>query len=410
MKRSILYLFIAISLFPPLLLKGQWTAIPSGTINNLTQIIFPDALHGYILTDKPMDTTTPSLVLKTSDGGNTWSPVLSKSYPALKGIDFLNADTGVVIGFGTSDSCYITFDGGTTWTRKKLLYNVGNFFHMNSVDEWIYVRGQHWGHTSDGGITWIDSTNGNSGLLPITTADIQFISDTEVIGFGTYASAVFKSVEKGMRWPILLSSPSSSNIQSGCFATSAIGYFAGNISGSYRVFKSIDGGLSWTKVDSVNGQTASCIRYVDANNLFLVGANGYIAKSTDGATSWTQELSGTVRNLNKIILLSGKAIAIGDSGTMLMNTSIPYVSAINEAWQDGCSKVYPSPFTEHITVEAADNNTTFDLYDNTGRQILCDFSIKRGKNQIGTANYKPGSYFYRLTGKSSRQQGKLIKL
>lgn len=366
MNKYTSYLFIIIC-FVSNATKAQWTLIASGTLNNLTQIVFPDSLTGYILTDKPIDTISSAFVLKTTDGGYTWSKILSK-HGRLNGIDFLSADTGVVIGSASYDTCYKTFDGGNHWIKMKMQYNVGNLFHMNSVNEWVYLTGQHWGYTPDGGNTWIDSSNGNSGLLPIITSEFQFMHDT-VIGFGGYPSEVFKSVDRGKSWPILLCYAPTSSIQSGCFPTSATGFYIFNSASYYNVLKSTDGGVHWTKIDSVNGYNVSCIKHVDANTLYTVGSKGYIAATADGGNTWTQQASGTSQGLAKIVFLPNKAIVIGDSGTILMH-NINRSTVTGPVKNSQLISVFPNPCigTVHITSSSFFDDVS--VYDAMGKMVF----------------------------------------
>ncbi len=357
--------------------KGQWTIINSGTQNPLMQIVFPDPITGYILTSKPMDTTTNSLVLKTTDGGYHWSAILSKRQGGLAGIDFLNADTGVVISSSNSDTIYKTYDGGSNWIKIKKHYDIGNLFHMNSVSEWIYLRGQHWGHTFDGGLTWVDSTNGNSGILPLITTDFQYLNSTTIIGFGGYGPEVFKSVDAGISWPILLNNVPNT-INSGCFPTSMLGFYVSNSQTNTprysEIFKAVDGGVNWNQIDSISGYSINCIRYVDSDTLYAVGSGGFIVKTVNGGNTWIQESSGTTQVLTKIILQPNKAIAIGDSGTILINPGVG-TGVIKINTEDNMFTIYPNPNTGTFTLSGNTNgrNAVINVFSMLGQIVYSDF-------------------------------------
>ncbi|MBA3828321.1 MAG: T9SS type A sorting domain-containing protein [Taibaiella sp.] len=353
------------------------------------QVVFPTPLTGYIITAKPVDTITNALVLKTIDGGYHWYPILFKRNRDLTGIDFISRDTGVIISSGGYDTCYKTFDGGSNWIKSKMQYDIGNFFHMASATKWVYLRGQHWGHTDDGGATWVDSTFGNSGLLPIITSDWQFIDNKTVIGFGDYAPEVFKSIDGGLSWPILLNN-APSTINTGCFPAFPVGYYASNYSGYYKILKTIDGGQHWTKIDSSNG-SISCIRYIDANNLYAIGSNG-IAKSIDAGNTWTQETTGTTQRLSKIIFLPNKAIVIGDSGTILMNTSIP--SEIDQSVKNNVPiQAFPNPCPGKVHISTNMPFKRMVIYNAIGKEVFIINDINTNQYTLDLSNFIAGVYF-----------------
>jgi photosystem II stability/assembly factor-like uncharacterized protein len=382
---------------------AQWTTIPSGTTNNLTQIVFPDPSTGYIITDKPSDTTNYSMVLKTTDGGFHWTPILYKRNRSLKGLDFLNADTGVIVSSTGFDTCYKTYDGGTSWIKTKMQYDVGDLLHMNTANDWVYLRAQHWGSTSDGGATWIDSTDGNLGLLPAVTTDFQFVDDTTIIGFGWYSSEVFKSLDRGLSWSVRLCNAPSTMIQSGCFPTVSEGFYVCNIPNYYQIFKSTDGGGTWATIYSASGFSLNCIRYVDQNKIYAVGSNGYITKTADAGMTWSLDTSGTTHKLNKIVLLPGKAIAIGDSGTILINTSVP--SAISEPQKTSLVNIYPNPSPGKFTIEIDPSYIgpyELDIFNITG-QLAFSQQLHVTKSKIDLSGQSDGVFFYVITGTNNQK-------
>ena len=55
------------------------------------------------------------IILRTSDGGVTWTAQSSGTPNTLYGVFFVDADTGTVVGNGT---ILRTDDGGTTWRTQ----------------------------------------------------------------------------------------------------------------------------------------------------------------------------------------------------------------------------------------------------------------------------------------------------
>lgn len=403
------YLLIIILLFSVnSIVVGQWISISSGTKNNLTQIVFGDSATGYVIGKSNLG---ESIVLKTNDGGYNWFPVMIKKsqFSEMESIGFINKDTGVVID---NDTIYKTNDGGVRWEKIKMSGIIGGGglqFHMNTNTEWFYISGQQFGHTVDGGQTWFSSSKGNSGLLPLKTTDIQFVTEHEVIGFGWYGPTVFKSTDKGLTWNILLSNPVLNQLNSGCFATPSVGFIAAKTSTS-RIYKSIDSGYNWFVVDSTLSFNINCIRSVNPNVFFGVGGKGGIATSVDGGNQWTIQNSGVNQNLNKIIVLQNKVIAIGDSGTILMNTNIVASTKKEDFNSFNNVHIYPNPASTCIDLSwnADFQNTEVNIFNTVGEKVIGQYTDS-SNSQIDISKLQSGLYYMRLKSGNRLYTQKFIK-
>ena len=99
-------------------------------------------------------------ILKTTDGGETWigsseRARVGETRNNLENIWFVSPTTGWVIGsFGT---ILKTTDGGETWEKRNLANVDDNLFGIHFPDEntgWICGQGGLILHTADGGATW----------------------------------------------------------------------------------------------------------------------------------------------------------------------------------------------------------------------------------------------------------------
>ncbi len=384
--------------------KAQWKSVNSGSGYIFSQIIFADSLHGYIIgvNSKPF---MPDVLLGSSDGGYHWKPILYNE--RLIGMDFLNKDTGALV---CKDTVYKTFDGGKTWDTIATKCKPGALFHMNSATEWFYVIGQHFGHTLDGGLTWIDSTNGNSGNLPIISICMQFIDDTTIIGFGAYGPTIFQSNNKGLNWvtpSVAYTTPNINPLTSACIPERNSWYLAGS-----KIVISTDWGKTWKEIYNPAHAIAN-INYSDPSHLYAVGQNGYIIKSNDSGHTWAEENSGSNKSLSRIIFLENKAIAIGDSGTVLINTSvIRHVGISPTSYLLSKMDVYPNPCENVFKVETEMPNTgavQFELYNSLGRKILSK-TLTQKKNIMDLNQCPVGIYFYKMVSNGNVfASGKVIK-
>lgn len=387
--------------------SAQWTSISSGTTVNLQQILFTDSLNGYILGD--------SVVLKTSDGGNTWNQIFNNH--RFFGFDFLNPSTGAILG---NDTVFKTSDSGITWSEvivsTPLYFQGSPLFYMTTAAEWFYVRGQRHAHTTDGGITWNEMSMGNSGPIPIVPTDMQKVNNT-FFGIGWYGPVIFKSADNGWTWNGV-AGINSNYLTSLTFPSAHIAYASGN----RGIFKSTDGGISWQLNDTTilwpgNGPsdpTIECIRHLDSNIIYAVGNRGTILSTKDGGNSWQTELSGTTNNLNKLVVSYGRAIAIGDSGTILLNNDNSISTSIEDHVVDRNDHVliYPNPAFNFFNVEIKskiDKKVLFTLYGPLGESVMEKYYFNADFT-VDMEHTKKGVFFYRIIISNSDQYaGKIVK-
>lgn len=132
-------------------------------------------------------------VLRTTDGGATWTTVLSDDSILPADFTFRNADTGWLANFrnngsssytGTGSPIYKTTDGGLTWVPLEVPTSLPTSIYFNRlnglllVSGWNGLSGGEICSSSDGGITWsilrandafngFAFMNGDSGIVTV---------------------------------------------------------------------------------------------------------------------------------------------------------------------------------------------------------------------------------------------------
>ena len=114
-------LFYIIFFFLPVVVFPQWTwqnPLPQG--NDLTSVHFADANTGYSVGNS-------GTILKTIDGGVSWTLLSSGTNNRLESVFFCDVSTGFAVG--ENGIILKSTDGGTTW----VIVPSGKTKNLNSV-------------------------------------------------------------------------------------------------------------------------------------------------------------------------------------------------------------------------------------------------------------------------------------
>lgn len=225
-------------------------------------------------------------VVYSDDGGKTW--VQAKSVPTqvtLTSVYFVNDKIGYA---GGHDSTVLrTEDGGDTWT--SVYHNI----ESQSPIMTVYFVDENHGfamgafsfvvETMDGGRTWaqrelVAGDNEDSHL------NKAFATSKGTILVAAEFGKVFRSTDKGATFTAIASGYEGSfwggiGLKDG----SALVYgMRGN------VYRTTDDGVTWTKINSGTDKSVSGGWELDNGTIVLVGLQGYVGYSTNGGTDFTE--------------------------------------------------------------------------------------------------------------------------
>lgn len=370
----------------------------------------------------------------------------------LKGVDFLNENTGFVCGYspvtdtGAYGRLFITSNRGATWNNMWLEENIG-FWDVVVTDSnrvWVmgdsglvlqldqlyviheyqrispyslhcgfsptnnllYTAGEHGVlyRTTDAGLTWDTLTTNTTE----TINDIYFSDAANgwIAGDGGYLATTSDS---GLTWNFV-SQPQWGFTDFRSIAyQDTIGlnpYIVGeNGSGQF----SIDGGTSWFAFATGTTNTIHQIRFMNTMSGFMVGENGYINHSVDAGASWFGHPSSETVDFYDIAF-SGDTTAFicGDSNVVLRSrndvSNVMQHSSVSLA-----AKLYPNPsagplFAEVLMRQAGD--VTISMYDVTGQIISSTHydNVSEGANRfaLNTETIAPGIYYVQITAGDAR--------
>jgi photosystem II stability/assembly factor-like uncharacterized protein len=126
-----------------------WTEQTNGTLRWLNGVSFTDANIG---TAVGWDGT----ILRTTNGGTTWTEQTSGTTERLEDVSFTDANNGTVVGFG--GTILRTTNGGTTWTEQTSGTNnwLSSVSFTDADNGWAVGWNGTILHTTNGGVSFIE--------------------------------------------------------------------------------------------------------------------------------------------------------------------------------------------------------------------------------------------------------------
>ena len=238
-------------------------------------------------------------IFKSVDGGASWNQTTFGDFPASTvAIDPSNPDiiyAATWSEYGSNNSVFKSTDGGSSWSQTGLINTSVSALAINPVNpDIIYaVNATSVLKTVDGGLTW--NTTGNGQMTLIGTIAIDPLNPNVIyVGTGDYyyryGNGAFKSTDGGVSWTSVNTGlPSRASVRD--LVINPMNpdiIYAGTHKG---IFKSIDGGNNWnpTYADlpmANNPVTTVSINPLDPNAIYATTANSFIYKSSNGGNNW----------------------------------------------------------------------------------------------------------------------------
>jgi photosystem II stability/assembly factor-like uncharacterized protein len=219
-----------------------------------------------------------SYVYRTTNGVN-WSAVFNPPQFAAYCVS-LNGASDIFFG-GINGSMYSAGNFGTSYvdlnpdaglsTNRKIRF-------FDPLNGWVCRREGSILRTSDGGITWLETSIPSANSLN----DMAVISAQKIIAVGVNGTVV-TSVNGGQTLTTQQMT-STNELTSISFPSATTGYIAG-IGGS--MFKTINGGSSWTTVNSTTTDDIMDLHFLSNNIGYLLTSTGSLKKTSNGGTNWT---------------------------------------------------------------------------------------------------------------------------
>lgn len=251
---------------------NTWSGSTIVDVNHLEHIHFPTLNIGYV--------SGPDGIFKSTDGGNTWNDITPKEFLGFYwGCYFVDENNGILVGGGciNNQTFYKTTNGGISWTKFESNVPGSGLTDVILYDKnglgYAVSSGLIW-RTLNGGATWdVFSNSGtkvwqeeltninNSFLLPYSGIDCQ--------GWGPDGGARF-TTNNGLTW-------NDFNTGKNMFGSFLINQYEGWVCGNDRsVYYTSDGGKNWEirncGLDSGNYDD---LWFIDSSNGWIVGNGVY---------------------------------------------------------------------------------------------------------------------------------------
>lgn len=408
---------------------NNWVKYREAADEQLTTVFFLDENTGWITGSKNPPGT--EVILKTTDAGASWrtlSSGLSTSYA--EAIAFVNATTGWLIVW---NAILKTTTGGTSWSTQAS--GVGVCYAMSFTDEnhgWVSGEsgkifattdgGAHWNSqvsgsgaylfdiaftdtlhgwavgesgtivaTSDGGATWFSQASGVSTRLN----GVKFFDEN--IGWASGSGGmILHTTDGGAHW-MQSSMGTTYSISDMVARANGSGVAVGgdfDASGYPRgiIMKTTDGGLGWNPA-AYPPVLFHAVTFSDSVNGWACGDYGNILHTTDGASTWESQESGTNLPLLDIQALHrDTAIAMG---------GIPYDRASQRRAQ--ASKIpLDQPQDQSIFVRTTDGGQHWNPVS-----ISTDASLQSASFVNGRIGWMAGVHYN--TGPGDADRGLVFK-
>ncbi len=252
-------------------------------------------------------------VFADSSAGSPWKTnyVTVPAGASYSKVDFADCNNGIVAG---SSFITVTTDGGTTWVDKGRPDFANSFYSINGM---VYPATDKAYFAVSNGTIYFSSDKGTT-LDPVFSNFNYQMQDVTARGNNVWAvgssqfsvaaasrtSAVFRSTNSGVTWTTITGFPVGTLSQTLTdieFATDLVGYLAGNRD---TIYKTTDGGATWTKLPLPFPGVTPQIQYrdmqvLDANTVILCGIGfprKVVIKTTDGGATWT-DITGNILSI-----------------------------------------------------------------------------------------------------------------
>ncbi len=350
-------------------------------------------------------------VYRSTNGGQSVSLYqVPGNFSIFNDISFFDTQNGFIGGgcwFPTSEciSSVIlrTADGGANWTAHQVSTGVGILTALHTFpDGSAYALGDYSGvyHFDPQTNLW-DSLGTPAGLAPGYHLDLRLVNQETgfLLHHGIANNTLYRTDNGGQSWVTVNAAiPDLANESNLHFFDGQRGLLPGS---GGTLYQTTDGGINWIPVEEFGvDEVISHIDFVDQQTGYIAVYNqqtqtGRIYRSNDGGSSWTAEATTDGYFFTDFHFADKNNGYALDSGSRVFRRS--GTNAVSGLANDSAVKVCPNPAADQFVVKlSADlqyEQDNFRLYDATGR-LVRTVSLTGPQTTISCAGMQNGFYWY----------------
>jgi photosystem II stability/assembly factor-like uncharacterized protein len=232
-------------------------------------------------------------ILRTVDGGRTWTAVESGTKRPLRGVAFADDKVGIAVAgpAGAGAGMIRTDDGGLTWHEQPCVPGTNICTSDNALlavallpsQVGMAVGGRALQgpavliKTADGGRSWTRIT---PGLIGSQLRALALIDERTALAVGTLGM-ILHTLDGGATW-IRRDSGTPLNLSGIAFANASRGLIVGECG---TVLVTGDGGVTWRREPPRTTRDLSAVQFQDAHTAIITGTPGVVLRHT-----WTTDV------------------------------------------------------------------------------------------------------------------------
>jgi len=256
------------------------------------------------------------VILKTSDGGATWTPQVSGTGAALFGVSAIDSSTAWAVGAG--GVIVATSDGGATWRalNSRVRADLYGVSAVSASTCWAVGSGGTILKTSDGGATW--TPQGAVVVGAAAAARSAANAGAEVDGArGTDAMSGDGAATDTDTGTAVARPGGGDDTRTGADVGTGDILAADPATGGdgpHGNDRTVQGAGVEASVAAVTGATLRAVYAANPFTAWAVGEGGVAFKTTDGGLTWVS-VGGAASSLYGVTGVGASALAVGDNRT-----------------------------------------------------------------------------------------------
>jgi photosystem II stability/assembly factor-like uncharacterized protein len=235
-----------------------WFSRMWGVTSNLKAVHFTDENNGWVVGG-----FDPPIVMNTTNGGTSWYKISSPATISLEDVWFINEDIGFIAGgdniiYGCYGEILRTTDGGNTWSSVfSGSYVWHQLIFLDSLNGFAVGNGGealgHWGaifRTTNGGINWIsaleDGSVGSFNTIAFSDANHIWVGGGSFSHYPGPGKILF-SRDQGENWST--QGEFSNTVYDIFFINSSTGWVVGD---NGTILHTTNGGVTFVEEEQIN--------------------------------------------------------------------------------------------------------------------------------------------------------------